>query len=88
MSEASLVVAIVAAVVAIVAAVIALASARYTKRQATTAEASLALERERRLEERRPELFGKIETADQGGPYRLCLVVESGTLETWFRPDH
>jgi hypothetical protein len=72
------VVAIVAVVVAIVAALIALASARYTKRQAEASEASLTLERERRLEERRPKLLGKIETVDEGGSYRLCLVVESG----------
>jgi hypothetical protein len=65
-------------VVAIVAAAIALASARYTRRQAGAAEESLALERERRLEERRPVLFGKIETTDRGGSYRLCIVAESG----------
>ena len=65
-------------VFAILAIVISLASVAYTRRQAVAAEASLALERERRLDERRPDLLGKVETVDQGGSYRLCLVEESG----------
>jgi hypothetical protein len=48
----------IALVVSIVALLVAIGSAGYTRRQATAAEGSLTIERERRLEERRPRLTG------------------------------
>ena len=58
--------AIIALVVSIVALLVAVASAGYTRRQATAAEGSLTIERERRLEERRPRLTGRFFTFGGG----------------------
>lgn len=66
----------IALVVSIVALLVAVASAGYTRRQATAAEGSLTIERERRLEERRPRLTGRFFTFG-GGQYGLRITLDS-----------
>jgi hypothetical protein len=67
--------------VAVLALVIAVASAVYTRRQATASEGVLAIERSRRLEERRPKLTGKVERVERVGraetETRLVVTLES-----------
>lgn len=68
----------IALVVSIVA-LLAIASAGYTRREATAAEGSLTIERERRLEERRPRLTGMFFALGGGNAkqYGLRITLDS-----------
>jgi hypothetical protein len=62
--------------VALLALVIALASAVYARRQAAASEGVLSIERQRRLDERRPRFSGAVERIEQGA-VRLVVTLES-----------
>lgn len=62
--------------ISVLAILIAIASVVYSRRQATASEGALAIDRERRLEERRPRLSGKVERVD-GGMTQLKITLES-----------
>jgi hypothetical protein len=67
-------------IVAILALMVAIASAIYTRREVSATEGALAIERGRRLEERRPRLSGKVErvvTRSRGAVFRLKVTLES-----------
>jgi hypothetical protein len=64
-------------VLAIVAVLVALASAVYTARQASAAEGVLAIERDRRLEERRPRMSAWISPLGDEDVKRLFVRLES-----------
>jgi hypothetical protein len=66
--------------VAILALVVSIGSAIYVRRQAAAAEGALAIERGRRLEERRPKLNGRVErvvTRSKGPITQLVVTLES-----------
>lgn len=72
--------AVASLLVAILALMVAIASVAYTRREVSAAEGALAIERGRRLEERRPRLSGKVErvvTRSRGVVFRLKVTLES-----------
>ncbi len=73
--------AIASLIIAIAAIFIAIASALYARRQASAAEGALRIERDRRHEERRPDLTGTVDSlSGQSYELRITLPADACTL--------
>jgi hypothetical protein len=69
--------AVAALVVAIIAILVSVASVIYTRRSAVAQVGLTAIEHDRRLEERRPRLTGKVERVGSGPKARLQVTLAS-----------
>jgi hypothetical protein len=76
MNIASFIISIVAVVVSVGSVIYARISASAAQRSAGASEGALAIERDRRLEERRPKLSSKIESSEQQGRLQITLNSE------------